>query len=167
MHDSADSAPITCGRLLAVDWGDKRVGLAISDELGILATPAGVIVRRAGKRPPIAELMRQAEALQATGFVFGLPLDLQGEETERSREVRSVAARLVSRQKLPVRLVDERFTTTAALRSIREQGGTTRGRKSDVDALAAAMLLDGVLRAARQGMAVGEFVNADEQDISQ
>jgi putative holliday junction resolvase len=161
MHDGAPLPALRCGRLLAVDWGDRRVGLAISDELGMLATPAGVVTRRAGKRPPIAELMRQADALAATGYVFGLPLDLAGNETDRSREVRDVATKLASRQSLPVRLVDERFTTTAALRSIREQGGSTRGRKGDVDALAAAMLLDGVLRAAHQGLEVGELVNAN------
>ena len=59
------------GRLLAVDWGDKRIGLAVSDELGMLASPAGTIVRRAGKRAPIAELMRRADALAVTGFIFG------------------------------------------------------------------------------------------------
>ena len=145
-------------RLLAVDWGDKRIGLAISDELGFLASPAGVIMRRAGKRPPIAELMRKADELNAQGYVFGLPLAPSGEETDRSREVREVTAKLVSRQPLPVRLVDERFTTSAALRSIKEQGGSTRGRKEDVDALAAAVLLDGVLRAAKQGVLLGEAV---------
>ena len=145
------------GRLLAVDWGDKRVGLAVCDELGLLASPAGVILRRVGKRPPIAELMRQAEALGADGFVFGLPIDLAGNETPRSLEVRDVAAKLAARQARPVRLVDERFTTSAALRSVREQGGSTRGRKDDVDALAATFLLEGVLRAAKQGVTVGEL----------
>lgn len=146
------------GRLLAVDWGDKRIGLAISDELGMLASPAGIIARRAGKRPPIAELMRQAEAHGAVGYVFGLPIDTAGAETDRSREVRDVAAKLAGRQPLPVRLVDERFTTSAALRSIREQGGSTRGRKGDVDAMAACVLLEGVLRAQSQGVEMGEAV---------
>lgn len=146
------------GKLLAVDWGDKRVGLAISDELGMLASPAGVILRRMGKRPPIAELMRRAEDAQAQGYIFGLPLAPSGNETDRSREVRDVARKLVERQLLPVRLLDERFTTSAALRSIREQGGSTRGRKDDVDALAAAVLLEGYLRAAQQGVLLGEAV---------
>lgn len=150
---------MSTGRLLAVDWGDKRIGLAVSDELGMLATPAGTIVRRVGKRPPIAELMRQADALRVMGYVFGLPIDPAGNETPRCAEVREVAAKLASRQSLPVRLVDERFTTSAALRSIREQGGSTRGRKDDVDALAAAFLLDGFLRAASQGVSVGELVS--------
>ncbi len=152
---------MSVGRLLAVDWGDKRVGLAVSDELGMLATPAGTITRRAGKRPPIAELMRQADALHVTGYVFGLPIDPAGNETARCAEVRDVAAKLASRQSLPVRLLDERFTTSAALRSIREQGGSTRGRKDDVDALAAAFLLEGFLRASAQGTDVGELVSAE------
>ncbi|BAH37708.1 MAG TPA: Holliday junction resolvase RuvX [Gemmatimonas aurantiaca] len=156
------STPV--GRLLAVDWGDKRIGLAVSDELGMLASPAGVIARRAGKRPPIAEIMRQAEALGVSGYIFGLPLDPGGDETDRSREVREVAGKLATRQPLPVRLVDERFTTSAALRSIREQGGSTRGRKGDVDALAACVLLEGVLRASSQGVTVGEAVTATASD---
>jgi putative Holliday junction resolvase len=145
-------------RLLAVDWGDRRIGLAISDALGMLSSPAGTITRRAGKRPPLAELMRHAAALEASGYVFGLPLDPEGRETPRCLEVRTVAATLAGRQALPVRLVDERFTTAAALRTIAAQGGSTRGRKGDVDALAACILLDGVLRAASQGVTVGETV---------
>lgn len=148
------------GRLFAVDWGDKRIGLAISDELGMLASPVGIITRRAGKRPPIAELMRHADALGATGYVVGLPLDPAGAETDRTREVRDVAAKLAARQSRPVRLVDERFTTSAALRSIKDQGGSTRGRKGDVDALAACVLLESVLRAASQGVELGEPVVA-------
>ena len=154
---------IPVARLLAVDWGDKRIGLALSDELGIMASPSGVITRRLGKRPPIAELMRRADELGAQGYVFGLPLDPSGSETDRSREVRVVAGKLADRQQLPIRLVDERFTTSAALRSIREQGGSTRGRKDDVDALAAAVLLEGFLRAAKQGVSLGEAVTPEGQ----
>lgn len=145
-------------RTLAVDWGDRRIGLAVSDELGLLASPAGVITRRAGKRPPIAEVLRQADALGVEAIVFGLPIDGDGLETPRSLEVREVAARLAARTTRPVRLVDERFTTAAALRTVREQGGSTRGRKGDVDALAAAILLDQVLNAERGGVTLGESV---------
>ena len=142
----SDDAPSRMrGRLLAVDWGDRRIGLALSDELGMIATPAGVVERRAGKRPPIAELIRRAEALEARGFVVGLPLDGNGDDTPRALEARHVAAELAKRTGLPVRLVDERFTTAAALRTIHEMGGSTRGRKGDVDALAAAILLQHAL----------------------
>ncbi len=147
----------TC-RTLAIDWGDRRIGLAVSDELGMLASPAGVVTRRAGKRPPIAELLRQADALAVDAIIFGLPIDGNGNETPRSIEVREVASKLAARTDRPVRLVDERFTTAAALRTVREQGGSTRGRKGDVDALAAAILLEQVLQAQRGGVVLGEPV---------
>jgi putative Holliday junction resolvase len=133
------------GRLMAIDYGERRVGLAISDPTGTIASPAGAIVRRAGKRPPVAEILRRAEALEAKGFVVGLPLDGNGDETPRSREVRLVAEAIGVRSGKPVELVDERYTTAAALRAVREMGGSTRGRKGDVDALAAAVLLQRVL----------------------
>ena len=136
---------MTARRLLAIDWGERRIGLAVSDPTGTIASPAGYVQRRAGKRPPIAELVRRAAELEAEGFVVGLPLDLAGDETPRSEEVRRIAAELERRTGLPTRLVDERFTTAAALRAIREMGGSTRGRKGDVDALAATMLLQHAL----------------------
>ena len=138
--------PVDRGRWLAIDWGERRIGLAISDPGGMIASPSGVISRRAGKRAPIAELVRRAEALEARGFVMGLPLDGEGDETPRSLECRRVAGELARRTKLPVALLDERFTTAAALRAVREMGGSTRDRKGDVDALAATVLLQQALR---------------------
>lgn len=138
----------TRGRLLAIDYGERRIGLAISDPTGTIASPAGAIVRRAGKRPPIAEILRRAEALEARGIVMGLPLDGDGNDTPRSMEVRAIAREIERRTGLPVELMDERYTTAAALRSIRDMGGSTRGRKADVDALAASVLLQQVLNRA-------------------
>jgi putative Holliday junction resolvase len=129
-----------------VDYGERRIGLAISDPTGTIASPAGVIERRAGKRPPIAEIIRRAEALEARGFVIGLPLDGNGDDTPRSLETRRIADELTKRTGLPSELVDERYTTAAALRAIRDRGGSTRGRKGDVDALAATVLLQQVLQ---------------------
>ena len=131
---------------MAIDWGERRIGLAVSDPTGTIASPAGHIVRRAGKRPPVAEIVRRAEELGAAGFVLGLPLDENGDETPRCAEVRAIAAELEKRTGLSVRLVDERFTTAAALRAIREMGGSARGRKGDVDSLAATILLQHALR---------------------
>jgi len=138
--------PSDRGRWLAIDWGERRIGLAISDPAGIIASPAGVIVRRTGKRPPVAELVRRVESLEARGVVMGLPLDGEGNETPRSVECRRVAAELARRTALPVALLDERYTTAVALRGVRELGGRTRERKADVDALAAAVLLQQALR---------------------
>jgi putative Holliday junction resolvase len=133
------------GRLLAVDYGERRIGLAISDPMGIIASPAGFIARRAGKRPPVAEIIRRATALEARGFVVGLPLDENGEDTDRATEVRRFAENLQRRTGLPVELIDERYSTAAALRAIREMGGSTRQRKGEVDALAATILLQQAL----------------------
>lgn len=136
------------GRILAVDYGERRVGLAVSDPSRTIATPAGFILRRAGKRPPIAEIVRRAQAAEATAFVVGLPLDDRGDDTARSIETKQIAAELEKRTGLPVTLVDERYTTAAALRAVKEMGGTTRGRKGDIDSLAATILLQHALRLA-------------------
>jgi len=138
--------PSDRGRWMAIDWGERRIGLAISDPAGIIASPAGVIVRRAGKRPPVAELVRRSEALEARGVVMGLPLDGEGNDTPRSMECRRVAAELARRTSLPVALMDERYSTAAALRRVRETGGSSRDRREDVDALAAAVLLQQAMK---------------------
>jgi putative Holliday junction resolvase len=117
----------------------------VSDPSGTIATPVGYIERRRGKRPPIAEMIRRGAELEVEGFVVGLPLDENGDDTPRTTEARHVAAELEKRTGLPVRLVDERYTTAAALRAVRDMGGSTRGRKGDVDALAATLLLQHAL----------------------
>jgi len=128
------------GRYLAVDLGDRRIGLAIADPTGTIASPAGWIARRAGHRVPIAVLITKATEL------VGLPLDGHGEEGPRALDARRLAEELTKRTGLEARLVDERFTTSAALRAIKQLGGSTRGRKGDVDAVAATVLLQFALK---------------------
>ena len=135
------------GRTLAIDYGRKRIGLAISDPLGIIASPAGYIERRAGKRPPITKIIARATELEARGYLIGLPLDGEGNETDWTAEVRQFGAEIAKRTGMPVRFYDERFTTAAALRTIKEMEQSARGRKGDVDALAAAILLQHALNA--------------------
>jgi putative holliday junction resolvase len=135
------------GRTLAIDYGRKRIGLAISDPLGIIASPAGYIERRAGKRPPITKIIARATELEARGYVIGLPLDGEGNETDWTAEVRQFGAEIAKRTGMPVRFYDERFTTAAALRTVKEMEQSARGRKGDVDALAAAILLQHALNA--------------------
>ena len=79
---------------------------------------------------------------------MGLPLDQHGAETARAAEARRLATELEKKTTLPTRLVDERFTTAAALRAVKEMGGTTRGRKGDVDSLAATLLLQHAMKLA-------------------
>ncbi len=139
------------GRWLAIDLGDRRIGLALSDPTGTIASPVGFIERRAGKRPPLTALLAKAKELGATLLVVGLPLDGNGAETPRTEEARRLAHELSTRSGLPARLVDERFTTSAALQAIAAMGGSTRGRKGDVDAMAATLLLQHALRIDENG----------------
>src|SRR5436853_5845767 len=99
------------GRILAIDWGERRIGLAISDRRRMIASPAGFIARRAGKRPPISKVIEKAKALEAAAFVMGLPLDGAGEDTPRATEVRAIAREIRERTGMVVTLVDERYTT--------------------------------------------------------
>lgn len=133
------------GRILALDWGAIRFGVARSDELQILSSPLETLTRRAGKRFPMPRFLELVAAAEAVGVVIGLPIDLAGYEGESAVAARELAGQVAERTKLPIELFDERMTTVRALRTIQEQGGSTRGRKEDVDALAASILLQGFL----------------------
>jgi putative Holliday junction resolvase len=133
-------------RWVAIDLGDRRIGIAVSDASGMIASPAGHVERRPGKRPPLTALLARVVELEAEGIIVGLPLDQQGEDTPRATEARRLAHELSTRTGLPAEMVDERFSTAAALRAVQEMEGSTRGRKGDVDALAATVLLQHALR---------------------
>ncbi|MDH4131891.1 MAG: Holliday junction resolvase RuvX [Gemmatimonadota bacterium] len=133
------------GRIVAVDWGEVRLGLALSDERQFLASPLGALVRRPGKRFPMPAFLSHLAAASPVGIVVGHPLDLSGAEGESAFAARELAEVLALRTRLPVELVDERLTTVRAHRAIRDQQGSTRGRREDVDALAASILLQGFL----------------------
>ena len=139
------------GRILAVDWGELRIGLALSDETQTLATPLETLVRRRGKRFPLSRFLELIAQHGPSGVVVGLPLTGEGEEKASAVAARELAGGLADRSGLPVELWDERMSTARALAAIREQGGSTRGRKGDVDSLAAAVLLQHFLDARRAG----------------
>jgi putative Holliday junction resolvase len=146
-HPSAH-APVV-GRLLGVDWGERRIGLALSDESGILAQPLATLTRRTGKRFPMTQLLAHIAAHDVRGVVVGLPLDARGAEGAAARAARALADDIHRRSGRPVELWDERFTTARARSAVREMGGKTAGRAADVDALAAAVLLQHYLDARR------------------
>ncbi len=135
------------GRILAVDWGERRIGLAVTDETQLLASPLDTLTRRPGKRFPMPAFLEHVTALDPAAIVVGLPLESSGAEGHPAAEARQLASQIGGRTGLPVILWDERMTTARALTAIRDQGGSTRDRKGDVDALAAAMLLQTVLDA--------------------
>ncbi len=124
-----------------MDWGEIRFGVARSDENQILASPLATLTRRSGKRFPMPQLLALLEADPVVGVVVGLPISLEGAETPSSEAARALADQVGRRTGLPVELADERFSTAIALDAVREMGGKVRGRKADVDALAATVLL--------------------------
>jgi len=140
----------TAGRILAVDWGERRIGLALSDETQVLAQPLTTLTRRAGKRFPMAQLLEAVKKHNVVGIVVGLPLDETGAEGDAAHAARALADDIKRRAGgLEVTMWDERMTTARVLAAIREMGGSTRGRKSDVDSMAAALLLQHYLDSKR------------------
>jgi putative Holliday junction resolvase len=151
------------GRILGVDWGEVRIGLALSDETQTLASPLETLHRRKGKRFPMARFLELTAEHQPVGLVVGLPLSGEGDEEVSARSARDMATTLSGRTGLPLELWDERMTTARALAAIQEQGGSTRGRKGDVDALAAAVLLQQFLNARRNRSERAEMTGRSDQ----
>ena len=119
-------------RVLALDYGSARCGVAVSDPTGTLATPLDPILRP-GTNVGLRQIAALAHELGAERIVVGLPISLRGGDSAQTRETRHFADRLRGVVEVPVELYDERFTTTLAERT----GGTTA-----LDSRAAAVLLD-------------------------
>lgn len=130
-------------RAMGVDYGQRRIGLAVSDPTGTLATPVDTLVRRKGKRPPLRRMEEIARERDVDMLVVGLPLDLQGNENDWCAEVRKVGDALALRLEVQVAYVDERFSSVQAEKAIRSIGLKKRARedKARVDAAAAAVIL--------------------------
>jgi len=145
------------GVRLGIDVGSVRIGVARSDPRGMLASPLGTVRRGAGD---LAELTRLAAENDAMEVVVGLAVGLRGAEGKAAAEGREFAGRLAGRlAPLPVRLVDERFTTVLAHSALQRSGQDSKARRQAVDKAAAAVLLQGALDAERStGEPAGELV---------
>ncbi len=125
-------------RVLALDVGEKRIGVAVSDPTGMLATPHGVIYRRS-KAQDFAAVARLVTELGAERVVVGLPLSLSGDVGPQARRVMRYAQALARALPVPVELYDERYSTVTADELLAE-GGRKR-RRTPIDAAAAAVIL--------------------------
>jgi putative Holliday junction resolvase len=134
-------------RALGIDFGERRIGLALSDPTGTLASPLPTLKRRAGKRPPLAAIEAIAQENEVGILVLGLPLTLKGEDSDWTRTVREIGDALARRTGLPVHFVDERLTSVRAERAVRSIGlpKGKREQKDRVDAAAAVLILQGWL----------------------
>jgi putative holliday junction resolvase len=149
---------VRSGVRLAVDPGSVRIGVARSDPSGMLATPLTVVRRGKGDLDALASLAIAEEAIE---ILVGLPRSLSGREGPAATTAKRFAADLAARvAPLPVRLVDERFTTATAHEALRQGGHDSRARRQSVDSAAAAVLLEAALESERRtGRAPGEPVD--------
>jgi putative Holliday junction resolvase len=131
-------------RVLALDYGTARIGCAISDPTGTLATPIAAI-----EPPEVAEVVRVAEEREAEKIVVGLPVSLSGEDSGQTELTRAFAGDLDEAVAVPVETWDERFTTRMAAQTRRQTGAG-----SAEDSIAAAHLLESYLQAAASRAAV-------------
>ncbi len=133
-------------RLLGVDLGQRRVGVAVSDPTGTVATPLATIEYR-GPHHLAIELRRFVRETGAQGLVIGVPVRSDGVEGPEAAEARTAAERIGKALGLPVALWDERMTTRIAERTLIESGVRRRQRRQVVDCLAAQILLQSFLDA--------------------
>ena len=140
-------------RILAIDYGKKRIGLALSDELGMTAQPLQVLAHK-NRREDVRRLREICRAKGVRLVVVGHPLHITGEAGDMAEEAARFATRLRKELGIEVELADERLTTWEAEQTLAEMGGAKRRKDAPLDDLAAAILLREYLerkRANREG----------------
>lgn len=149
--------PLRKGVRLAVDWGRARVGVAACDRDAILAYPVETVAQDTRTLDRLAALVAEYEPLEV---LLGLPIDLAGADGVAAQAMREVAGSLAARfDPVPVCLVDERMSTAAAHRTLRDAGRNSRKRRAVVDQAAAVAILEQALAVEqRTGRPAGERV---------
>ena len=132
-------------KILAVDYGDSRTGLAVCDPTEFLTTPIKPQITVKGRPKVAAEVCKAAEAHQAELIVIGLPLNMDGTEGERAQKSRKLAKTVQIWSGLPVRMWDERQTTCAAADLLDESGTYGQSRKEILDSVSASVILEDYL----------------------
>ncbi|MFH1008067.1 MAG: Holliday junction resolvase RuvX [Candidatus Latescibacterota bacterium] len=137
-------------RILAIDFGSRRVGLALSDPLGITAQGLETLQIQSQEEAVerIAKITTQSEVCT---LLVGLPKNMDGTASKQTEAAQAFAEALSTRTAIPVRFWDERLTSKAALRTMREMGVRTKGRKPDVDRIAATLMLQEYLSTQSDG----------------
>jgi len=138
----AETTPV--GRVLALDYGSRRIGVAVSDPLGLTAQPLPAIPRE-GDRKDIAGIGRLAAGMGVTSVVVGLPLLMNGDEGPQAARARAFGERLSAELSLPLTMWDERLTTVQSERHLIDSGVRRERRKEIRDSLSAMFLLQSFL----------------------
>jgi putative holliday junction resolvase len=137
-------------RYLCLDPGRKRIGVAVSDETGLIASPVGVIqVGERNRAQVLQQVLRYIEQEEAGKLIIGLPLHMNGDEGIEAARAREFARQLSRLTKIPIDFMDERLTSVEADRLMQEAGIKRDKRKARIDARAAAIILQTYLDAER------------------
>ena len=132
-------------RILGIDYGRRRIGLAVSDEAGFLARPLDPYLRKHSLRKDLEHLSRLAREFEVKTIVVGLPLNMDGSKGEMALEVESFVSQLQELSKIAVIVSDERLTSVEAERVLLEGNVKRKDRKQLRDGLAATLILQGYL----------------------
>ena len=134
-------------RWLGLDLGHVRIGVALSDPLGVTAQPLSVL-KSAGTQKDIAAIGELVNKHEVTQVIVGLPLNMDGTESQTTRKVREFTGKLSGRLNAPVFFVDERLTSKQAERAMIEGNVRRENRREKIDKVAAALLLQSALEGA-------------------
>jgi putative Holliday junction resolvase len=137
------------GRRLGIDVGAVRVGVALSDPDGMLATPLATVARDVEHGTDLDTIAGFVAEHEVVGVVVGLPRTLAGREGPAAEAARAFAEALAARLEVPIEFSDERLTTVVATRQMRESGRKGRRQRAVVDQVAAVAILQGWLDARR------------------
>ncbi len=132
-------------RFLALDVGTKRIGIAVSDELGLIAQPVLTLEVHRNRRDDLRSIARLARRYAVSGIVIGNPLHLSGDESPRALKTKQFASELAELSGLPIHLWDERLTTRQAHEILYEAGHAREEHKKVVDQVAATLILQSFL----------------------
>ncbi len=131
------------GRVLAIDYGEVRVGIALSDPLRILATPFVVLKNDGNLLENIKKIITEKQVSQ---IVLGLPINLKGKDSKKTEEIREFYRKLKDYMSLPIELVDERFTTYEANAELKKMGYSVKESRKVIDKIAASLILKSYLK---------------------
>ena len=131
------------GRVLAIDYGEVRVGIALSDPLRILATPFVVLKNDGNLLENIKKIIIEKQVSQ---IVLGLPINLKGKDSKKTEEIREFYRKLKDYMSLPIELVDERFTTYEANAELKKMGYSVKESRKVIDKIAASLILKSYLK---------------------
>lgn len=142
------------GRRVAIDVGTVRIGVACSDEFGILASPVTTIARSANTDDSIKKLIAAIQPIEPIEIYVGLPVSLKGSKTSSTADAIHVARELAKQTEIPIRLIDERLTTVSSELALRSSGKSTKAGRQIVDQIAATIILEQALQIEKNSKSV-------------